>query len=76
MLREAFAGLEASYSEALFATHIDDGRGREKLFLAVNVVRKVRDHLTTIVNDGKLAARELKEMAEAAERQRAWHEIR
>ena len=44
---------------------------REKLFLAVNLVGKVRDHLHTIVTDGKLAAAELREIVAVAERKKS-----
>jgi hypothetical protein len=70
LLAEAFKGLEDAYTTAWRSTTIDDVSGREKLFLAINIVGKVRDHLTKIVNDGKLAAAELKELAETAERKK------
>ena len=70
MLAEAFKGLEEAYTAAWRATTIDDVSGREKLFLAINIVGKVRDHLTAIVNDGKLAQRELKDLAQTAERKK------
>lgn len=70
MLAEAFKGLEEAYTAAWRATLIDDISGREKLFLAINVVGKVRDHLTAIVNNGKLAQAELKELAQTAERKK------
>jgi hypothetical protein len=70
LLTEAFKGLEDSYTSAWRNTHIDDTAGREKLFLAINIVGKVRDHLTAIVTNGKLAAAELKELAATAERKK------
>jgi hypothetical protein len=70
MLSEAFKGLEEAYMAAWRATTIDDVSGREKLFLAINVVGKVRDHLMSIVNNGKLAQAELKELAQLAERKK------
>jgi hypothetical protein len=70
LLAEAFSGLEASYTAAWRATTIEDVSAREKLFLAINIVGKVRDHLTAIVTNGKLAAAELKQLAETAERKR------
>jgi len=70
LLTEAFKGLEDSYTAAWRATTIDDISGREKLFLAINIVGKVRDHLTAVVNNGKLAAAELKELAQVAERKK------
>lgn len=70
LLTEAFCGLEDSYTAAWRATAIDDVAAREKLFLAINIVGKVRDHLTAIVTNGKLAQAELKELAQVAERRR------
>jgi hypothetical protein len=70
MLTEAFKALEDSYTAAWRSTTIEDVSAREKLFLAINVVGKVRDHLTAIVSNGKLAAKELKDLADTAERKK------
>jgi len=70
LLAEAFKGLEESYTAAWRTTGIEDIGAREKLFLAINIVGKVRDHLTAIVTNGKLAQAELKELAQVAERKR------
>lgn len=70
LLSEAFTGLEDSYTAAWRASTIDDIAAREKLFLAINIVGKVRDHLTTVVTNGKLAQAELKELAQLAERRK------
>jgi hypothetical protein len=70
LLTEALKGLEDAYTAAWRATTIDDVGAREKLFLAINIVGKVRDHLTAIVTNGKLAQAELKELAQTAERRK------
>lgn len=70
MLKDAFKTLEDGYMAGWRATTIDDVTGREKLFLAVNVIGKVRDHLTSIVNGGKIAQAELQEIAKLAERKK------
>lgn len=70
VLVEAFATLERGYIDAWRATTIGDAAGREKLFLAINIVGKVRDHLARVVADGRLAEAELKELAHMAERKR------
>lgn len=75
-LQAAFTGLEEAYTLAWRNTRIDDVTGREKLFLAINVVGKVRQHLLNIVNDGKLAAAQLRELAETAEREKRWQDVR
>ena len=68
LLAEAFESLEKNYIAALRATTIDDAAGREKLFLAINIVGKVRNHLASVVANGRLAEAELKELAHVAER--------
>ncbi len=70
LLVDAFNGLEEAYTAAWRATTIDDVSGREKLFLAINVVGKVKDHLNAIVANGKIAQAELKVLAETAERKK------
>jgi hypothetical protein len=70
ILNAAFDTLEESYIAAWRATTVDDAAGREKLFLAVNIVGKVRDHLAGVVANGKLARAELKALAETAERRK------
>ena len=70
LLAEAFKGLEDNYTAAWRATTIDDAGAREKLFLAINIVGKVRDHLTAVVTNGKLAQAELKDLALTAERRK------
>jgi len=70
MLTGAFKALEEAYTAAWRATLIDDVSGREKLFLAINVVGKVKEHLGNIVNNGKLAQAELKQLAQLAERKK------
>jgi hypothetical protein len=70
LLTETFTALEENYTAAWRATVIDDVAGREKLFLAINIVGKVRDHLNAVVANGKLAQSELKELAQIAERRR------
>jgi hypothetical protein len=70
LVAEAFDTLEGSYAAAWRATAIEDVGEREKLFLAVNIVAKVRDHFISVVANGKLAQAELKELAQTAERRK------
>jgi hypothetical protein len=70
LLAEAFDALEANYTSAWRRTTIDDAAGREKLFLAINIVGKVRDHLSSVVANGKLAQAELNELLQVAERRK------
>jgi hypothetical protein len=59
LLQEAFATLEARYIEEWRVTQFRDTDARERLWQAVNVVRKVKDHLARVVSDGRLAQREI-----------------
>ena len=70
LLTETFKTLEENYASAWRSTVIDDVAGREKLFLAINIVGKVHDHLNAVIANGKLAQAELKELAQIAERRR------
>jgi hypothetical protein len=60
LLQEAFAKLEANYIEAWRNSRPMDEKAREKLWQAINIVGLVRDHLTRLVNGGKLAQKELR----------------
>src|SRR5882762_10296624 len=70
LLAGAFTSLEEAYGRAWRATTIDDVVAREKLFLAINIVGKVRDHLGAVIADGKLAQAELNELTRTAERRK------
>jgi len=69
--KRAFDTLHEQYLNAWRNTDVYDTEGREKLFLAVNILDKVRDHLTLVVSNGRLADHELSEIAAAEERKRA-----
>jgi hypothetical protein len=62
LLQETFVTLERDYIEAWKTSSARDTDGRERLWQAVNVVGKVRDHLVKVANDGKLARRHLNEL--------------
>jgi len=70
LLNGAFKSLEESYTSAWRATTIDDVSGREKLFLAISVIGKVRDHLSSAVSNGSVAEAEIKSLRETAERKK------
>ena len=62
LLQECFTVLERDYIEAWKIAPARDTDGRERLWQAVNIVGKVRDHLVKVANDGKLAQRQLNEL--------------
>ncbi len=55
LLKECFASLEASYLKAWRNTGIAETSDRERLFIAVNIVGKVQEHLRRIIDGGKIA---------------------
>lgn len=63
ILSEAFKNLKVAYLEAWEQTNFDDVNGREKLFLAANVIGIVQGHLVKIIANGKLANAELRQLA-------------
>ena len=63
LLQEMFANLDAEYVAAWRRTPARDTDARERLWLAVQVLGLVKDHLVIIANDGKLAQAELDRLA-------------
>lgn len=76
LLMESFEALEHAYIAAWRSTTVDDEKGREKLYLAINIIGKVQEHLITIVNDGKIAAAQLRDLAKTAEAQTRWQDVK
>lgn len=70
LLTEAFDELEKSYFAAWRRSEPSDAMAREKLYLAANIVAKVKDHLSLVVKGGKLAEVEMKQITEQAERKK------
>ena len=70
LLGEALETLDRDYVKAWRATHARDTDARERLWQAVQVVAKVRDHLAHVIAGGRLAQRELDDIAAKAERER------
>lgn len=62
MLNEAFAALETTYTNAWKSWPAGDTAGRERLWQAVNILGKVKEHLLTVVGGGKMAKAELESL--------------
>jgi hypothetical protein len=60
LLQEAFAELDATYVQAWRIAPSRDVTMREKLWMAVNIIGLVKDHLGKIAANGKLAQADLK----------------
>ena len=68
LLQEAFARLEERYIEEWRVSQFRDTDARERLWQAVNVLRKVKDHLARMLADGRLAQREIDALAQRRKR--------
>lgn len=70
LLLEAYATIEADLIAAWIASPARDTDGRERCWAAVQANRKHKAYLESVVNDGKLAAAQLKQLADAPDRKR------
>jgi hypothetical protein len=67
-LAEAFTTLRAEYIKAWEATSPKDQDTRERLWIATTVLTKVRGHLQSVVDGGKVASALLADMEAQAKR--------
>lgn len=70
LFNDALTTLEAEYIKAWKATPLRDSEGRERVWQAIQILGKIKDHVSAVLNDGKLAAAQLRELAETTERKR------
>lgn len=70
LLNEAFKHLEENYISFWRATKPDDEKAREKAYIAINVIGKVKQHLESVVANGTLAQAELHKLHAEAERKK------
>jgi hypothetical protein len=66
LMKEIFTQLEADYIAGWRNTCARDTDARERLWLAVQLVGLVKDHLIIVANNGKLAQAELDRLAKLA----------
>ncbi len=59
LFQAAIKQIEADYIEAWKATSAKDVELRERIWAAVQVSGKFKDHLIAVMNDGKLALAEI-----------------
>ena len=59
LLKQAFEDLLATYKQEIFNTSFADDEKRRSLWMAYNMVDKIRGHLQTIMESGKLAQKDL-----------------
>ncbi len=70
LLVESLDAMEREYIAAWQRSASRDTDARERLWQAVQVVARVRDHLTSVVNNGKLAQREMQDLETLGERRK------
>jgi hypothetical protein len=68
LLKEAFEGIRAAYFERWLATNESDSVLRENLWRAMNVTERVKAHLARVIDDGKIAARDIADLADRRKR--------
>ena len=56
------AQLEADYVEAWRATAVRDTDARERLWQAINLLGKVKDHLGRVIQNGKIAKAQIADL--------------
>ena len=59
LLKQAFEDLLETYKEQIFNTNFADDEKRRSLWMAYNMLEKIRGHLQTIMESGKLAQKDL-----------------
>ena len=59
LLKQAFEDLLETYKQEIFYTSFADDDKRRSLWMAYNLVDKIRGHLQTIMESGKLAQKDL-----------------
>lgn len=67
IFNESLEELKKLYTESLFNTGAKETETREKLWLAVNVLGKVEQHIQQVLDTGKLAKKQLEDFRKQEE---------
>ena len=59
MLKQAFEDLLETYKNEIFNTNFADDEKRRSLWMAFNMLDKIKGHLQSIMESGKLAQQDL-----------------
>ena len=59
LLKQAFEDLLETYKNEIFNTNFADDEKRRSLWMAFNMLEKIRGHLQSIMESGKLAQKDL-----------------
>ena len=70
LFNEAIASIERDLIDAWKKTPSRDQDGRERAWTAIQQLGKIKGYVESVLTDGKMAAAQLKELAEDTERKR------
>ena len=70
LLNESLERLTADYIDAWQKTDARDTDARERLWQAVQIVGKVKNHLVNVVNNGVVARKDINDIARLGERRK------
>ena len=59
LLKQAFEDLLETYKEEIFNTNFADDDKRKSLWMAYNMLDKIKGHLQTVMESGRLAQKDL-----------------
>jgi len=62
LLKEAFEYLAEQYKSEIFNTRYNDHDQRQVLWMAYNMLDKIKGHLVSVMETGKLASSELENL--------------
>ena len=62
LLKEAFKYLSDQYKTEIFNTNYNDHDQRQVLWMAYNMLDKIKGHLVSVMETGKLASSELENL--------------
>ena len=66
LLKEGFEYLFEEYKKEIFNTSYNDHEQRQVLWMAYNLLDKIKGHLVTVMETGKLASSELENLTRQA----------
>ena len=61
-MKEAFNYLADKYKSEIFNTSYSDHEQRQVLWMAYNMIDKIKGHLESVMENGKLASAELEQL--------------
>ena len=59
LLKQAFEDLLETYKDQIFNTNFADDDKRKSLWMAYNMLDKIKGHLQTVMESGKIAQKDL-----------------